>query len=60
MEDGCIKRVCVECGEAFEITRDQVTWLEDRRLELFRRCSNCRAKRRLEREGARENAYKRN
>jgi len=60
MEDGSIKRVCVDCGEAFEISRDEAAWLEGRGLALFRRCSGCRTKRRLEREGVRDSAYKRN
>ena len=36
---------CVDCGQEFSISPEEQKWLADRKLQLFKRCSACRKKR---------------
>ena len=41
-----IEKTCKECKKPFSITKDELTWLEEKGLAPFERCSECRKKRR--------------
>lgn len=45
-----IAEACKDCGQLFSLTRAAVMFFTDKRLELPKRCLDCRRKRRLRRE----------
>lgn len=51
--DGTITRNCKEkdCKKSFTITTKEAKWLKDKGLELYKRCPECRRKRREEKNG---------
>lgn len=44
------KRICVVCGQAFEITEDEITFFNSLGYELPKRCKACRKKKREEKQ----------
>jgi len=51
MDDVRITQNCKECNRPFSISKEEATWLKDKGLALFKRCSECRKKRREEKNG---------
>lgn len=45
-----INAVCKECGKPFSISVEEQNWLKERGFELFKRCKDCRKKRRMQKE----------
>ncbi len=45
-----VQDTCKQCGEPFSLTRAAVDFFGDRRLEIPKRCLECRRKRREQRE----------
>lgn len=39
-----IKVVCKDCGEEFEISTGEQEWLQEHDYALFKRCKQCRNK----------------
>lgn len=37
---------CKECGNTFEITKEEQDWYKEKGFELPKRCRNCRKERR--------------
>ncbi len=51
--DATITRTCKEkdCKKSFIISAGEAKWLKDKGLELFKRCPECRKRRREEAHG---------
>ena len=51
--DAIITRTCKEkdCKKTFTISAGEAKWLKDKNLELYKRCPDCRKKRRKEANG---------
>lgn len=41
--------ICKDCGKPFSISVEEQKWLEEHGLQPFKRCSECRKKRREQR-----------
>lgn len=53
MADMTITRTCKEkeCKKSFSISAEEAKWLKDKGLELYKRCPECRKKRREQNNG---------
>jgi len=51
--DAIITRNCKEkiCKKSFTISAEEAKWLKDKGLELYKRCPDCRKRRREEANG---------
>lgn len=38
--------ICKDCGKPFSISKEEMDWLKSKGLQPFKRCSECRKKRR--------------
>lgn len=38
-----MKRVCVQCGKEFYLSKNEIKYFKERKLSLPRRCKECRA-----------------
>ena len=52
-DEGDTLYTCVECGASSVLKTEEKTWYAERQWDLPKRCFDCRAKRRAEREKAR-------
>ena len=47
-----IEKICKDCKKKFSYAHDEELWLIRNGMEPYKRCGECRARKRLERQGS--------